>query len=220
MKTNMILCGDALDLLAGFPVESVDLVVTDPPYLVGYRDRFGRSVRNDDNPDAVLGVYDELYRVMKDHSYCVTFCGWTAIAGFAGAWDKAGFRTVGHIVWPKPYASRSGHTRYRHESAYLLAKGFPKLPADPPSDIQPWDYTGNRRHPTQKAVSVLAPLIRAYSKPGDVVLDPFAGSGSTLVAAMQERRRWLGIELEQDYCDSARERIARMQCLADWPNAA
>ncbi|PZR93895.1 MAG: DNA methylase, partial [Hyphomicrobiales bacterium] len=63
-------------------------------------------------------------------------------------------------------------------------------------------------HPTEKAVGILRPLIHAFSKPGDIVLDPFAGSGSTAVAAALSGRRYIGIELEGHYCRHARTRLA------------
>lgn len=144
---------------------------------------------------------------MKPDSYCISFYGWNAVAEFSDAWVKAGFKIVGQIVWPKSYASSSGHTRYHHESAYVLVKGYPPKPLDPISDVQKWQYSGNTHHPTEKAVSVLTPLVRAFSKPGDIVLDPFAGSGSTAVAAALSNRQYIGIELEQRYCKLAQARL-------------
>ena len=208
---NQILCGDSAQILSRLPASSVDLVVTDPPYLVNYQDRNGRKVRNDDNAEAVLPVFDEISRVLKPDSYCVSFCGWTALHQFTQKWAECGFQIVGEIVWAKDYASRSGHTQYRHESAYVLAKGHPQKPTNPISDVLPWEYSGNRAHPTEKAVSVIAPLVRSFSKPGDVVLDPFSGSGSTAVAAALNNRRYLGIELEERYCAHARCRLAGVQ---------
>jgi DNA modification methylase len=186
----------------------VDLIITDPPYLVNYRDRSGRSVTNDDNPEAVLSAFPEMYRVLKDGSYCILFCGWSEIAQFSKAWTDAGFRTVGKIVWRKSYASRVWHTQCHHESAFLLAKGRPAKPYAPVSDVQEWTYSGNKVHPTEKAVEILTPLVRAYSQPGAIVLDPFSGSGSTSVAAAFEGRRYIGIEIEERYCVSARKRLA------------
>ena len=126
-------------------------------------------------------------------------------------WKDAGLQILGHIVWAKDYASRSGHVRYSHEAAYILAKGRPSLPAHPINDVQPWEYSGNKIHPTEKAVSVISPLIRSYSNPGDLVLDPFSGSGSTSVAAALNDRDYLGIELEQKYCDAAKRRLAGVE---------
>lgn len=211
MTFNHIICGESAQVLSKYKAECIDLVITDPPYLANYRDRDGRTLANDDNPDAVLSVFNQLYRVMKRNSYCISFYGWNAIAEFSEAWKKAGFKTVGHIVWTKPYASRKSHTKFQHESAFVLAKGFPQKPANPISDIQPWEYTGSKLHPTEKAVSIIEPLIQSFSKPGDVVLDPFSGSGTTAVAAKLNQRHSIGIELDPNYCHIARQRLDAIQ---------
>lgn len=208
---NKIINDDATSILRTFDADSIDLIVTDPPYLGRYRDRSGRTLANDDNAPAVMSTYAEMYRVLKPDSYCVSFYGWTAIDKFAEAWSTAGFRTVGHIVWPKTYASKTRHTEYRHESAYVLTKGNPALPKQPISDVQCWSYSGNKAHPTEKTVEVIAPLIRSFSSPGDLVLDPFLGSGTTAVAAALNGRRAIGIELEERYCDLARKRLAGVE---------
>ncbi len=98
--------------------------------------------------------------------------------------------------------------QYRHEQAYLLAKGFPERPSRALPDVLPWTYSGNRYHPTQKAVNVIQPLIEAFSRPGDVVLDPFLGSGTTALAARHCARHYLGIEKDRSLCAIAEERLA------------
>lgn len=208
---NKIYCGDSVSILRKFKTATVDLVFTDPPYLCNYRDRLGRTLRNDKNASGVMPVFDEVYRVLKNNSYCISFYGWSAIDKFAAKWSEVGFRTVGHFVWRKRYVSKSGFAQYRHESAFLLAKGRPDMPAHPISDVQEWEYSGNREHPTEKAVSVLKPLIKCFSKKGDVVLDPFSGSGSTSVAAAMLGRRYIGVELEARYCKLAQRRLSALQ---------
>lgn len=146
---NQVLQGDCTRVLRTLPNEVVDLVVTDPPYGVRYQDGFGRTIANDDNLSRVLGAFTELYRVLKPNSVCISFYGWSQVDAFFRAWRHAGFRPVGHIVWVKEYASRTHYLRYRHEQAYVLAKGRPALPAEPLDDIQPWTYSGNPDHPTQ-----------------------------------------------------------------------
>jgi DNA modification methylase len=74
-------------------------------------------------------------------------------------------------------------------------------------DVLDWSYTGNRLHPTQKPVQVLRPLIDAFCRPGGIVLDPFCGSGSTLVAAKQLARRFIGIELDRVHYLTASRRL-------------
>lgn len=93
----------------------------------------------------------------------------------------------------------------------MLTKGRPQNPAQPLDDVLPWEYSGNRIHPTEKAVSILTPLIRTFSQRGGLVLDPFAGSGSTLVAAALTGRNYLGIEMETTYVEHARRRLAGVE---------
>jgi DNA modification methylase len=208
LPENQIVQGDCVQVLKSLPSTSIDLVVTDPPYLVNYRDRSGRTIKNDTRNAGVLEAFSDAYRVLKPHSFCVSFYGWNRVDEFFGAWRKAGFRPVGHIVWQKDYSSSSGFLQYRHEQAYLLIKGNPDRPAKPLADVRPWEYSGNRTHPTEKAVSILTPIIESFSKPGEIVLDPFSGSGSTAVASLLSGRRYIGIELEDRYCRQSRTRLA------------
>ena len=88
------------------------------------------------------------------------------------------------MAFPKPYTSGKGFLAYQHEAAYLLAKGEPRQPSWAMADVIAWkDYPKNELHPTEKPLSVLTPLIEAFSQPGQLVLDPFAGSGSSLIAS-------------------------------------
>lgn len=205
---NQIIQGNSADVLKDIESGSVDLAITDPPYLVNYRDSHGRSVANDTNADGVLPTFPEIYRVMKPNSLAICFAGWTALDVFTSAWRDAGFQIVGHIVWAKNYASSSRQTAFHHESAYVLAKGRPKAPAVPLPDVQEWVYSGNKLHPTEKAVEIIKPLIETFSKRGDLVLDPFLGSGTTAVAAALAGRDYLGVELEKPYCELALRRVA------------
>ena len=207
MITNTIIRGDSLAVLPQLPAGCADLVLTDPPYVVGYRDRSGRSIAGDTTTAWIAPAFREIYRTLKDNRFCVSFYGWNRADDFLGAWRRAGFKPAGHIVLVKRYASGSGFLRYQHESAYLLTKGRPARRPFPLSDVLRWDYTGNQLHPTQKPVSALKPIIGAFSRRGDLVLDPFAGSGSTLHAARQMGRRYLGIEVNERYCRIARERL-------------
>lgn len=204
-----IIQGDCTEVLKTLPDNSVDFVLTDPPYFVAYKDRHGRRVKNDgaDDTAKVLSAFPEIYRVMKPNTLCVSFYGWQAIDAFMAAWKDAGFTPVDHIVWRKKYTSSKRFVQRRHEQAYVLAKGRPDLPRKPIEDVQPWVYSGNRYHPTEKAVGTLTPVIEAFTAPGDVVLDPFAGSGSTLAAAVLLGRKYVGIELEAAYCAHANKRL-------------
>lgn len=207
MTANRILLGDCIEVLKTVPANHVDFVLTDPPYLVGYKDREGRSIKNDIESDWLKPAFRQVFRVLKADSLCVSFYGWSKTDLFYEAWKAAGFRIVGHITFPKRYASNTRLMRYSHENAYLLAKGNPKTPAHPIGDVIDWTYSSNSLHPTQKPLNVLTPLIETFCPRGGLVLDPFAGSGSTLVAARSIGRRYLGIELDPQFHEVATKRM-------------
>ncbi|MGV6873882.1 DNA methyltransferase [Pseudochelatococcus sp. B33] len=208
---NVIFNADCIQAMRSFERGSVDFILTDPPYLVNYRGRDGRTVANDDNARWLRPAFNQMHRVLKDGGFAVSFYGWNKVDLFMDAWKAAGFRIVGHIVFRKRYASSAKFMRSEHEQAYLLAKGNVTLPDNPIPDVIDFPYTGNKLHPTQKPVEALAPLIEAFTKPGDLVLDPFSGSGSTLAAAQQLGRDWIGIELDNRHHLTASRRLAWMQ---------
>ena len=201
---NTVMLGDCTRIMAGLDAESVDLVLTDPPYLVHYRDRSGRTVLNDDNDVWLQPAFAQIYRLLKDQSLCVSFYGWHKADVFIAAWRAAGFVIAGHIVFNKPYiSSRRSLLRYKHEQAYVLSKGPIPRTSDPIADVIDFPYSGNELHPTQKPVAALEPIIRAFCPSDGVVLDPFAGSGSTLIAAQNMGRRFIGIEIDQAHYRTA-----------------
>lgn len=212
--TNTIMHGDCISVLADLDAESVDFVLTDPPYLVSYRDRSGRSIANDDNDAWILPAFREIHRVMKESTLCVSFYGWQAADVFLTAWRTAGLWPVGHIVFRKPYASARRLLQYQHEQAYLLCKGPTPRTSEPISDVIDFPYSGNRLHPTQKPVEALEQLIHAFCPHGGTVLDPFCGSGSTLLAAQNTGRRYLGVELDPVHYRTA---CLRLKATADLP---
>lgn len=208
--SRMVL-GDCIDVMGKIPTGAIDFILTDPPYLVGFKDRGGREIANDKSDEWLVPASKEMYRVLKPNSLAVSFYGWNRVDKFVNAWKTAGFRIVGHLVFTKPYSSKATFVGYRHECAYLLAKGKPPLPEAPIPDVLEWEYSGNRHHPTEKPVSTLAPIIEAFTRPGDIVLDPFAGSGSTCVAAAKLGRRFIGVELLPQY---HKEAIGRLSLFA------
>ncbi len=204
---NTVLHGDCLKILPTLAAASANLIVTDPPYLVNYKSRDGRSVPNDDNDAWLKPAFAEMFRVLGDGAFCLTFYGWPSADRFLNAYRAAGFRVVGHFVFPKRYASKTSIVRYQHECAHLLVKGTPWMRENVIGDVIDWTYSGNTLHPTQKPLSILLQLIEAFSVAGELVIDPFAGSGSTLLAARMLGRRWLGIEIDEKYHGIAAQRL-------------
>ena len=204
---NTIINADCLHILPQLQAASANFILTDPPYLVNYKSRDGRSIRNDNDDAWLKPAFAEMYRVLAHNSFCVSFYGWPQAEKFLAAFRLAGFRIVGHLMFPKRYTSTTRHLRYQHECAYLLAKGYPKEPAHPIGDVIDFVYSGNKLHPTEKPLSALLPLVETFSAPGGLVLDPFSGSGSTLHAARATGRNYLGIELDPHYHAIATTRL-------------
>ena len=122
-------------------------------------------------------------------------------------WKHSGFRPVSHLTWVKEHCSRHGYTRSFHEVGFLLAKGRPPKPDKPVPDVFPWEYTGNENHTNEKPVIAVRPLVESFSREGDTVLDPFAGSGTVGLAARALGRRYILIEKTWRHCQTARRRL-------------
>src|SRR5260370_17178288 len=131
LPVNSILHGDCIQVMRQMTANSVDLILTDPPYLVNYRDRDGRSIQNDAKADWLKPAMREAYRVLKQNRVMLCFYRWTKVDMFFDAWKDAGFQPVGHLVFRKTYSSRSRFLSYQHEQAYLLPHHTPPLPKDP-----------------------------------------------------------------------------------------
>src|SRR5271163_859181 len=105
MNINTIIHADCLTALPRLAPRSVDFILTDPPYIVRYKSRDGRAVPNDDNDAWLKPAFGEMYRVLANDSFAVSFYGWPMADRFMQAYRAAGFRVVGHLMFPKTYAS-------------------------------------------------------------------------------------------------------------------
>jgi adenine-specific DNA-methyltransferase len=204
---NTVMHGDCVELMNRLEPGSIDFVITDPPYITRFQARDGRTVANDDNARWLKPAFAQMHKLLKPAAFCVSFYGWNKADLFIEAWRAAGFRMIGHLVFRKKYPSSVRFLRCQHEQAYLLAKGDVQPPAQPVPDVIEFPYTGNKLHPTQKPTAALAPLIHAFCPPQGIVLDPFAGSGSSLVAARELGRRCIGIEIDEQHHRTATARL-------------
>jgi site-specific DNA-methyltransferase (adenine-specific) len=113
--------------MSGFPDNAVDFILTDPPYLVGFRDRQGRTIAGDKTDEWLQPACHEMYRVLKRRADG-ELLRLEPRRSLYGCVEKAGFSVVGHLVFTKTYTSKAAYVGYRHECAYILAKGRPSLP--------------------------------------------------------------------------------------------
>lgn len=204
---NIIVNADCTKFLPTLSRNSVDFILTDPPYGVRYQSRDGRIVPNDDNFQWLQPAAREMFRVLRPDSFCISFYGFHATGRFQQAYRAAGFKIVGNLVFAKRYQSSARYVQRQHECALLLVKGNPQLPSQPIPDVIHMNYSGNKMHPTQKPVAPLMTLISAFCPVGGLVLDPFAGSGSIALAAHVTGRDYLGSELDASYHAAATRRL-------------
>lgn len=213
--TNLVL-GDALDELKKLKDQSVDCVVIDPPYGVGFHPiskRWGPPKGDDESIFDYLGeVCRELYRVMKRDSHLYCFTGWkNSYCPIYRAIMAAGFDVANCIVWVKD--QRSAGTDFTHKYAYkhefiiFGRKGNRCLTKPRSLDVLGFDKVRDGYCSTQKPVGLLKYLIENSTVAGETVLDCFAGSGSTLVAAEELGRNWVGIEIDPELHKVAEARI-------------
>lgn len=179
--------GNCIDVMARIPDNAIDLILTDPPYLVGFRDRSGRTIAGDKTDEWLQPACIEMFRVLKKDALMVSFYGWNRVDRFMAAWKNAGFSVVGHLVFTKNYTSKAAYVGYRHECAYILAKGRPRLPPNPLPDVLGWKYSGNRHHPTEKPVNRQLWL---YHDSGD--------AGLTQLYRMRDAQLWRHIEFHPE----------------------
>ncbi len=172
----------------------------------------GRTIAGDKTDEWLQPACNEMYRVLKKRcadGQLLRLEPRRSLYGRTGKMRDSVW--LGTLVFTKNYTSKAAYVGYRHECAYVLAKGRPALPQKPLPDVLGWKYSGNRHHPTEKPVTSLQPLIESFTHPNAIVLDPFAGSGSTCVAALQSGRRYIGIELLEQYHRAGQQRLAAVQ---------
>lgn len=192
------------------PDESVNAIITDPPYGINYVSQTGARIKNDKAP-FIWFLYDA-FRVLKSGGTLLCFTRWDVEQTFIDAMKLAGFQVKSEVIWDKVMHGMGdckAQFAPTHENVVFAVKGKFSFPGKRPRDVVTYHKlaSGEMIHPTEKPVGLLTSLVNAVTKPGDLILDPFAGSGSTLVAAKKSGRRFIGVELDDEYYEKARRRI-------------
>lgn len=218
IKENTVIHGDSLTVLRQMEPESVDAIITDPPYGIDYHTKgTGASIKNDKAP-FIWFLYDA-FRVLKSgasgRGTLICFTRWDVEQTFIDAIQLAGFNVKSEVIWNKVLHGMGdckAQFAPTHENIVFAIKGKFSFPGHRPNDLVTHQKLNGSQmiHPTEKPVSLLADLITAVTKPGDLIFDPFAGSGSTLVAAKKTGRRFIGVELDDEYFEKAQRRIGEV----------
>lgn len=221
---HKLLQGDCLELITKIPDNSIDLIVTDPPYktITGGDSNGKNSVRpkgmlsgnrklfkhqNDIKPERWI---PELFRVLKEGSHCYIFTNHLNMKDMLIESEKAGFKLHNILVWEKNNCTPSQFYMKNCEYILFLRKGKAKWINDiggSKTVHQFQNIIGNKVHPTEKPVDLMKFYIENSSSKGDLVLDPFMGAGSTGIAALNSGRSFIGFELDEEYFETAKDRI-------------
>jgi site-specific DNA-methyltransferase (adenine-specific) len=224
-----IIEGDSVEAMKSLETASVDAVITDPPYCSG---GFSESARTSAKVQGVRGPWEQSWfkgdnmgtqgllfmlraiawesaRVLKPSGSLLVFCDWRMVANLAPALESAGLRCQNMIVWDKGSMGLGTGFRPQHELVLQFTNGAPKYQVLNASNvIKCGRVTGARKvHPTEKPVELMRKLIETVCPVGGLVADPFAGSGSTGVAALELGRFFWGAERCPQIAATARARL-------------
>lgn len=227
-----IYCGDALKLLKEIPGESIDLIITDPPFAIDFKERKNNYNRNGER---VIKGYNEIpkekyyefsykwikeaYRILKITGSMYIFSGWTNLKDVLNAIEDVGFIQVNHLIWKYQfgvYTERKFVTSHYH---ILFVVKNPKKYKFNKIEHYPEDvivinreyWTGKLKTPTKLPKELVRKLILFSSDEGDIILDPFLGSGTVVLVAKLLNRHFIGFEIVPEYCEFARKRICELE---------
>lgn len=221
--------GDALETISGFDDGTFGLLVADPPYSSGTRqatnrkasaipkrgERWARAGINWDSSFSAYGLctylnhlFRECRRVLVSGAHLYIFIDWRQYPLLTQTIEAAGLFQNNLIVWDKGVYALGTNWRSQHELISFASNGAAdELTGHDIGNVIKSSRISGGDHPTEKPNGVLAPLLK-YGSSG-VVVDPFMGSGSTLLCAKQEGRKAVGIEIEERYCEMAAKRLSQ-----------
>ena len=213
--------GDCLEILKTIPSESIDCLVTDPPYkiITGGDSNGKNSVRpkgilkgNRELMKTIPKFSDwlpEMFRVLKDGTQNYVMVNSSNLLKMANEIEKTGFKIQNFLIWQKNNCTPSQFYMKNCEYTLFFRKGKSKYINDIGGSKTVHSFNniiGNKLHPTEKPIDLMEFYIRNSTNENDIVLDPFMGSGTTMLACKNLNRKGIGIEKEQMYFDISRQR--------------
>lgn len=221
-----LVCGDCLEALKQIKDESIDLLITDPPYKTTSRGCAGNSggmLQKDINKKGKVFTYNnidcieyapEFYRILKDGSHCYVMTNHVNLIHMLNTFTQAGFHFIKSLVWDK--GNKIMGQYYMSQFEYILffrkGKGV-KINNCGTGDIlsvpniKSKDDSGKNLHDTEKPIGLMKILVENSSKENETVIDPFMGIGSTALACIETNRKFIGIEIDNKYYNIAEDRI-------------
>ena len=229
---NSIIFGNNFDVFKKFPKNSVDLIISDPPYGINFRSMYNRYdnlnrvykpifrdgyrfnyMKNDF--EVPLSWLVEAFRILKNDMAIYIFCHWKKFSKLMSKVEDVGFKLKNLIVMNKSnwgMGDLTGSYAPKYELVLYAVKGKHKLNFYDGREKDvisvPYFFSGGKRyHPAQKGLSWVTKFILNSSKRGDIVLDPFCGSGSFLMEFYRLGRKYIGIEIDEKYCRISQLRL-------------
>lgn len=199
--------------------KSIDLIVTDPPYLINYKSnrrqdkthKFSKTILNDNNTELIKSYIKECYRILKDNTAMYMFCSFDKVDFFKEEIEKY-FNVKNIIIWEK-----NNHTAgdleaqfgKKYEMLILANKGRRLFNGDRLTDVWRFNRVSSDKliHQNQKPIELIKRCIIKHSDIEDVIFDGFMGSGTTAVACIDTDRHFIGSEIDKEYFEIAQKRI-------------
>ena len=215
--------GDSVEILPKIDDQSIDCVISDPPYIFSMGSsmrKFGYSGSWADlmNMSHWFATwYKEVNRVLKDNGSFWTFCNWKTFPLIQKALSDAKMGASSLIVWNKMIPGLGGKKGLRpfYELIVLSPKNNFSIPDRKIGDI--WDrkwqsHHGETDHPAEKPVDLIEKIIKVCAlEKNSIILDPFMGSGTTGVAALNNGMRFIGIEMNEEWYFGAEKRLSKIE---------
>lgn len=214
LELNRVYQIDCLEGMQLLPNNCIDVILTDPPYGINLTPQRKGSkfkdtkVENDDNLDWLPNVVKEYKRLLKPDSVGYIFCNWQNYDVFKQAFEKE-FTIKNCIVWNKDWFGMGNNWRPNHEFILTITNGKFKTKSNNKSNIITCRRVAPQKltHPCEKPVNLLTEIIEESCDEGAVILDTFAGTGSTCIASVKTNRKFIAFETVKEYIEIANQRL-------------
>jgi len=205
LEINQIHNIDCIEGLKQLPDKCVDCIITDPPYNLNKE-----GIVND---DSLWGYELEYYRVLKDNSWLCIYCSIGQVSNVIKLIEKQSFKYEWqHITYIDNGMVRGRIGFNNFMLCLIFSKGEAKL-RNITKDVYKCSTSSKQRnsikHPTPKKVKAIHQLVKGFSNEGDLILDPFMGSGTTALACKQNYRNFIGFEIDSNYVETAQKRLSQ-----------
>ncbi len=226
MEKMQLICANCMDYFSEIQDNSIDLLITDPPYKVTTRGNAGNTggmlqerIFNDGNVFAYNSTdckeyAPEFYRVLKDGGHCYIMTNHKNLIHMLNTFEQNGFHFIKSLIWDKGNKVMGQYYMSAFEYILFFRKGKGvRINNCGTSDIlsvknvKTKGKDGKNLHNTEKPVELMQIFVENSSKENEIVLDPFMGIGTTGIACKNTNRKFIGIEIDSNYYDIAKSRL-------------